>query len=74
MDSLKDYISTREASERTGLAQEYLAYLAAQGTVKGVKVARNWLIYLPSLEEYNKNRPKPGPKPHSRRDQRKTRP
>ncbi len=67
MSSLRDYISTKEASERYELAQDYLSFLASQGTIKGVKIARNWLIFVPSLEEYLKNRPKPGPKPGSHR-------
>ncbi len=74
VDSLKDYISTKEASDRYGLAQEYLAYLAAQGTIKGIKIARNWLLYLPSLEEYMQNRPKPGPKPRGPSGSKKTGP
>ncbi len=65
-DSLKDYISTKEASDRYGLAQEHLSRLAGGGVIEGVKLARNWLLYVPSLEKYMKNRPKRGPKPHSR--------
>ena len=65
MDSLKDYISTKEAAERYGLAQDYFSFLATKGTIKGVKIARNWLLYVPSLEKYMKDRPKPGPKARS---------
>jgi len=63
MDSLKDYISTKEASERYGLAQAHWALLLKRGAVKGVKLARNWLLYVPSVEAYMKHRPRPGPKP-----------
>ncbi len=71
MDALNDYISTKEASERYGIDQGYLAFLAGRGSVKGIKVARNWLLYLPSLETYIKNRPKRGPKPGTRMRRRK---
>ncbi len=67
MSSLRDYISSKEASERYALTQDYLSFLASKGTIKGVKIARNWLIFVPSLEEYLKHRPKPGPKLGSHR-------
>ncbi len=65
-DPLKDYISTKDASERFGIGQEYLAYLASHNIINGIKVARNWLLYVPALEQYVKNRPKRGPKPRNR--------
>ena len=71
MDTLKDYISTKEASERYGIDQGYLAFLVTRGAIKGVKIARNWLLYLPSLEAYMQNRPKRGPKPGTRIRRRK---
>lgn len=63
MGSLKDYISTREAAERYGLAQEHFALLAKSRKIKATKIARDWLLYLPSLEYYMTHRPKRGPKP-----------
>ena len=67
MDTLKNYISTQQAATRYGLAQDYFSLLASRGTIKGVKIARNWLLYVPSLEEYMRSRPKRGPKPRKQK-------
>jgi hypothetical protein len=67
VDSLKDYISTKEASKRYGLTPGHLWHLVNTGAIDGIQVARDWLFYVPSLETYMKNRPKPGPKPGRKR-------
>jgi excisionase family DNA binding protein len=63
MNSLKDYISTREASQRYGLSSSQLTRLLNANAIQGKKIGHDWLIYEPSLKEYAKNPPKPGPKP-----------
>ncbi len=60
MDSLRDYISTKEASEKFGLSREHLARLAQKGVIEARKIERDWLIYLPSLQAYINSNPHPG--------------
>ena len=59
-DPLTDYISTGEASKKYGLSQDYLSHLAVKQVITGRKMARNWLVFVPSLESYLAYRPKPG--------------
>lgn len=60
MDTLKDYISTKEASSQFGLSREHISRLARKGTVKARKVERDWLVHLPSLKAYLASNPHPG--------------
>ncbi len=60
MESIQDYISTKEASELYNLSQSQLAHLARTQTVKARKVGHDWLIYSPSLKEYLASNPHPG--------------
>jgi len=60
MDSLKDYISTKDASSQFDLSREHISRLARKGTVKAHKVERDWLIYLPALKAYLASNPHPG--------------
>jgi len=60
---ITDYISTREASKRSGLTQSHIGILLARGILQGQKVARDWMVYAPSLDAYLANRPKRGPRP-----------
>jgi hypothetical protein len=60
---ITDYISTKEASERYSIPQDYLGYLARKQVIVGLKIARNWLVLPSSVEAYLANRPKPGIKP-----------
>jgi hypothetical protein len=60
---ITDYISTREASKRFGLTQPHIQRLLKAGTVLGRKVARDWVVYTPSLANYMKTPRRPGPRP-----------
>jgi excisionase family DNA binding protein len=60
MESLKDYISTKDASSQFGLSREHISRLARKGTVRARKVERDWLVYLPSLKAYLASNPRPG--------------
>jgi hypothetical protein len=60
MAEISEYISTREASERYRIAQEYLAYLARTEAIVARKMASDWLVLTASLEHYLANRPRPG--------------
>ena len=63
MAELSEYITTREASERYEISQEYLAYLARTEAIAARKMARDWLVLTGSLEHYMANQPRPGVKP-----------
>jgi hypothetical protein len=67
MDALKDYLSTREASQRYGISPSQLTRLLNAQLIQGKKIGHDWLIYEPSLKKYVKNPPKPGPKPRKQR-------
>ena len=60
---LNGYATTRQASERSGLSQAHIRRLMEYGTLAGLKVGRDWLVLITSLEYYMANRPKPGIKP-----------
>jgi hypothetical protein len=60
---ITDYISTAEASERSGLSRWQIAYLFRRGVLKGRKIGNSLAIIPASLDEYLANRPKPGPRP-----------
>jgi hypothetical protein len=62
-DMVQGYISTGEAARLSGMSQAHLRHLLAAGTIKGVKVARDWLVVQTSLVNYMANRPRPGRKP-----------
>ena len=51
-DLNREYITTSEAAKRSGLSNIYLAQLLRQGKLEGFRVAREWLIYVDSLEKF----------------------
>jgi excisionase family DNA binding protein len=58
----RQYITTSEAAERSGLSKNYLTQLLRKGTLEGFQMARDWLIYTDSLETFLAQPRKPGPK------------
>lgn len=62
LDPNREYITTSEASKRSGLSTIYLAQLLRKGKIEGVQFAREWLVYTDSLEKYLTTPHKPGPK------------
>jgi hypothetical protein len=60
--SERNYITTIEAEQRTGLSRNYLALLLRQGKLEGFRPARDWFIYVDSLENFLATKRKPGPK------------
>jgi hypothetical protein len=60
MESINDFVSTREASEILDLSQTHLGYLARNKMIKARKVGHDWLIYLPSLRDCLASNPRPG--------------
>ena len=61
-DLNREYITTSEAAKRSRLSNIYLAQLLRQGKLEGFRVAREWLIYVDSLEKFLATPRKSGPK------------
>ena len=60
----REYITTPEAAERSGLSKNYLTLLLRRGTLEGFRLgrAREWFIYTDSLEQFLARNRKSGPK------------
>ncbi len=58
----REKITTLEAERRTGLSRNYFALLLRQGKLEGERPARDWFIYVDSLEKFLATYRKPGPK------------
>jgi len=62
IDTNREYITTPEASKRSGLSKVYLAHLLRNGRLEGFQLAREWFIYTDSLEMFLATHRKSGPK------------
>ena len=62
-----EWITVAEAARRSGYTVRHLQHLLKQRVLKGIKPARDWFVDGGSLQEYLRNKPKPGPKPGSAR-------
>jgi excisionase family DNA binding protein len=58
----REYLTTSQAAERSGLSKNYLTQLLRKGTLEGLQIARDWLIYTDSLERFLEKPRKSGPK------------
>jgi len=58
----REYMTTIEAEEHSGLRRNYLTLLLRQGKLEGFRPARDWFIYTDSLEQFLKSDRKPGPR------------
>lgn len=58
----RPYVSTPEASQRSGLSINYIATLLRRGTLEGFQLARERFVYADSLERYMAVSHKPGPR------------
>ena len=47
-----EYISIREAANRTGFSRDYVTHLARIGKVAGRKIGPTWYVAYPSLQQY----------------------
>ncbi len=63
---------TPDAAQRSGLSRVYIAQLLRKGTLEGFHFGRDWFVYKDSLEQFLETKRRPGPKPGSKRSQRKT--
>jgi excisionase family DNA binding protein len=62
IDISREYITTPQAAERSGLSKVYLAQLLRKGTLEGFQVGRDWCVYTDSLERFLATPRKSGPK------------
>lgn len=62
MEKERDYLTTPQAAEKTGLTTNYLSYLLREKKIEGFRLAREWFIYTDSLERFLTLPRKPGPK------------
>ncbi len=68
IDTKREYITTSEASKRSGLSTVYLTQLLrkqrekGKGGIEGFQLAREWFIYTDSLEKFLATPRKSGPK------------
>ncbi len=62
IDANRECITTPEASKRSGLSKAHITRLLKSGTVEGIQLGREWLVYADSLERYISVPHKPGPK------------
>lgn len=62
IDTNRECITTPQAEERSGLSKVYLTSLLRKGTLEGIQLGREWLIYSDSLEKFLSTPRKSGPK------------
>ena len=62
IDTNREYLTTPQAAERSGLSKVYLAQLLRKGTLEGFQVGRDWCVYTDSLEKFLATPRKSGPK------------
>jgi excisionase family DNA binding protein len=48
----KGFISTKEASERSGMHRAHIRRLLETEKIKGVKAGRDWFVDVESLKQY----------------------
>ena len=63
----RQYVTTIEAEQISGLRRNYLTLLLRQGKLEGFRPSRDWFIYTDSLERFLASTRKPGPPQGSRR-------
>src|SRR5436305_5719484 len=57
----REYVTTIEAEQISGLRRNYLTLLLREGKLEGFRPARDWFIYTDSLEQFLASTRKPGP-------------
>ncbi len=67
----REYLTTSQASQRSGLSKNYLTQLLRKATLEGFQMARDWLIYTDSLDQFLATHRKPGPKGPRKKAQQK---
>jgi hypothetical protein len=70
LDPNREYITTSQAAKRAELSNIYLARLLREGKLEGFQLAREWVVYVDSLEKFLATPRKSGPKgPRKKRPQ-----
>jgi len=59
----EEYITVAQASHLSGLSRRHLTRLLQNGTIEGLKPARDWLVKPSAVREYLRQERKPGPRP-----------
>ncbi len=52
------YQTSQEAAERLGVSHSHMRLLLRQGRIQGIKLGRDWLIEIDSLDYKRKRKPK----------------
>ena len=58
----REYLTTPQAAERSGLSKNYIATLLRREELEGFQLGRDRFVYIDSLEDFLKRNRKPGPK------------
>ena len=58
----REYVTTPQAAERSGLSANYIATLLRRGKLEGFQLGRDRFVYSDSLEKFLSTYRKPGPK------------
>lgn len=59
---LDEYLTTKEASEYSGLSQPQIQYLLRNGKLLGLRKGRMWLVSRADIDKYMVSDRKPGPR------------
>lgn len=62
VDTSREYLSTPQAAERSGLSKVHIARLLRQRKLEGFQLVRERFVYTDSLEKYLASPHKTGPK------------
>ncbi len=62
LDTDRECLTTPQAEERSHLSKVYITHLLRSGTLEGIQLGREWLIYTDSLERFLAMPRKSGPK------------
>ncbi len=65
----REYLTTIEAEQRSGLSKNYIALLLRKGVLEGFHPSRDWFVYTDSLEQFLQQPRKPGPKGPQKKSQ-----
>ncbi len=61
-ETSREYITTPQAAEQSGLSSNYIATLLRRGKLEGFQLGRDRFVYTDSLEQFLQTNRKPGPK------------
>ena len=62
-DPFSGLISIEEAAEFSNLSKRHIRFLLEQGKIRGKKIGRDWITTKDEVDNYLKDKPKPGPRP-----------